>query len=323
MPRAASSATAPPTRTRKASSARRSGAGGDGTAEKRYLETVALAARQFARLFEFAHDRTRWDLLFTYLPYPDEAAHLWLGRLDASLPGHDAAVAARLRPFFDAVLRIVDDHVGLVRRRIGADVVLAVASDHGLAGVSRSFRPNVALAAAGLLALDAEKKLDLARTRRGVLRRQLRVRHHQPRRAPRRHRRRRARRTRCAARSRACSARCAIPSTGTAVVLDVLDAREAHEPALGGPRGGDLYLSLAPGVSLSPSPEGAVVQETRAARRSRRRPAAARDAGHFCDRRTGGDGRRRPRPDPPRRRRAARLRACWAIGPPRDAWDAC
>ena len=68
-------------------------AGGDGTAERRYLETVRLVERQFERLLDFGATRTRWDVLFGYLPYPDEFLHLWWGALDSSLPGHDPALA--------------------------------------------------------------------------------------------------------------------------------------------------------------------------------------------------------------------------------------
>jgi hypothetical protein len=43
-------------------------------------------------------------------------------------------------------------------------------------------------------------------------------------------------------------------------VSKVLDAREAREPA---PGGGDLYLSVAPGVRLSAAARGAVLEPTR------------------------------------------------------------
>jgi predicted AlkP superfamily phosphohydrolase/phosphomutase len=236
-------------------------AGGDGAAEARYLETVALAVRQFTRLFDFAHDRTRWDLLVAYLPFPDEAAHVWLGRLDPALPGHDAVLAARLRPSFDAMLRMVDAHVGHVRGRLGADVALAVAADHALAGVDRTFRPNVALAAAGLLAPGPDGAVDLARTRAvyfpgdssfvlvnrvgrpgGIV----------------------AERDEETVRRQAARALEAVrdPATGRAVVEAVLDAGSAHDPALGGEQGGDLYLVAAPGVALSDAYTGAVVEAT-------------------------------------------------------------
>ena len=108
------------------------------------------------RLTDFAFDRTAWDLLLAYLPYPDEALHTWLGVLDPGVPGHDPALAARLRPFLDESLRMVDGFVGPPgrpgRRRTWC---WPWRTDHGMQGVSRGVRPNVALAAAGLLALDA------------------------------------------------------------------------------------------------------------------------------------------------------------------------
>ena len=157
------------------------------------------------------------------------------------------------------MLRIVDEHVGLVRRRIGADVVLAVASDHGLAGVSRSFRPNVALAAAGLLALDAAGEVDLARTRAAYFAGNSGFVTHQPRR-------------RAPAASSRPGEEDALRGEVARVLGEVARSRDRDAPSsstcwtrarptsprMGGPRGGDLYLSLAPGVSLSASPEGAV-----------------------------------------------------------------
>jgi predicted AlkP superfamily phosphohydrolase/phosphomutase len=138
--------------------------GGDGTAEARYVETIALVTRQFARLNEFAFERTRWDLLVTYLPFPDEALHRWYGFLDPTLAGHDPDVARRLRPYLDRVLAIVDAYVGKVAEGAGRDAIVAVASDHGMTSAARHFKPNVVLAQAGLLALDAAGRVDLTRT---------------------------------------------------------------------------------------------------------------------------------------------------------------
>jgi len=139
--------------------------GGDGTAEARYVETVALVVRQFGRLNDFAFERTPWDLLVTYLPYPDEALHRWHGLLDPTLPGHDAALAARVRPYLDRVFSLVDAYVGQVADRAGAESILVVAADHGMTSASRHFKPNVALAQAGLLTLDPGGRVDLSRTR--------------------------------------------------------------------------------------------------------------------------------------------------------------
>src|SRR4029453_9808335 len=75
--------------------------GGDGTAESRYVETARLVERQFEELLDFGATRSEWDLLVGDLPFPDELLHRWWGFLDPSLPGHDAVLAARLRPYLD------------------------------------------------------------------------------------------------------------------------------------------------------------------------------------------------------------------------------
>ena len=234
---------------------------GDGTAERRYLETVALVARQFTRLADFALDRTARDLLVTYLPYPDEALHLWRGYLDPTLPGHDAALAGRLHGFLDEVLKVVDAYVGHLAARADERTILAVAGDHGMAGASRLLRPNVALVQAGLAALDARGGIDLSRTKAvyfpgnsgfvlinrnsrpgGVV-------------AP---------EEEDGVRAAVAAALRSVrdPASTRPVVLDLLDPRAAgREPSFGGPNGGDLYLSLAPGYDVSASLEGPVVEE--------------------------------------------------------------
>jgi predicted AlkP superfamily phosphohydrolase/phosphomutase len=232
--------------------------GGDGTAEKRYLESVALTVRQMTRLTDFAHDRTGWRLLLTYLPYPDEALHAWLGRLDPAVPGHDPALAARLRPYLDEVLRLADGFVGHLADRAGAEVVLAVAADHGMAGAARVVRPNVALAKAGLLALDRQGRVDLARTRAVyfpgnsgfvVLNRAARTGGTvQP-------------EAEEAVRREVHAALSALtdPDTGASPLARLRDAGPAAgEPGIGGPHGGDVYLDLAPGYDISADLRGAV-----------------------------------------------------------------
>jgi predicted AlkP superfamily phosphohydrolase/phosphomutase len=232
--------------------------GGDGTAEERYLETLALVARQLDRLNAFMIERGRFDVLVTYLPAPDEFLHLWLGYLDPHLPGHDPALAARLRPFVDRGYVLVDDYLERLAARLGPDTVLAVAADHGLVGVSRVVRPNVALAAAGLLTLDASGAVDLSHTRAlyfpgnqgyvlvngtghpsGIV----------------------ADRDLPGVRRAVEEALLGIrdPTTGQAVVLAVRPADPAADPATGGTSGGDLYLSLATGYTLAPDWQGDLV----------------------------------------------------------------
>lgn len=231
--------------------------GGDGTAELRYLEVVALCIRQFTRITDFAIDRTAWDLLVTYLPFPDGALHVWLGFLDPSLAGHDPALARRLQPMLDDVLRGVDAFVGRVVERAGRETIVAVGADHGMGGVDAVVKPNVALRKAGLLAVDVRGRIDLARTRAvyfpgnsafvllnrsdregGIV-------------APGEEE---------AVRRQVAAALLAIrdPRTGRAPVTGVLDPRatKGGDPAIGGPEGGDLYLSVLPGYDLDDDPAG-------------------------------------------------------------------
>jgi predicted AlkP superfamily phosphohydrolase/phosphomutase len=234
--------------------------GGDGTAEARYIETVELAAVQCRKLLDFALEHTRWDLLIAYLPYPDEALHAWLGYLDPTLSGHDASVAARLRPFMDQILRITDDYVGHVREGAGADSIVTIAADHGMVGTNRSVQFNVALQKAGLLTLAADGSIDLFRTRavyfpgnqgyfllnrlghqQGIVRREEED-------AVLRELEQALRRMRD-------------PETQRPIVTAILDPRTwKGDPAIGGPQGGDLYMSLAPGYRASADLQGDVVK---------------------------------------------------------------
>ncbi len=139
--------------------------GGDGTAERRYLETVLLVQRHLMEATQWALTSLPWDLLFTYTPYPDEAEHLWRGYLEPSLPGHRPDVAQRLRPFLEAVYQSCDVFLGLLMRRRPANTVLAQVSDHGMEGINRVVAVNAVLQRAGLLAVDDQGRVDLARTR--------------------------------------------------------------------------------------------------------------------------------------------------------------
>jgi arylsulfatase A-like enzyme len=184
--------------------------------------------------------------------------HLWYGYLDPSLPSHDPALAARLRPFLDDVLRLSDGEIGHLVRRGGKDTIVAVGGDHGVMGVDRELRPNVLFKEAGLLSLDAEGRVDLAHTQAyyspgqyvfinrtsrvgGIVKPE----------------------EEDAVRRAVVQALRHVPGTTARapIVLDVLDPRTpGHVPSFGGPAGGDLYLSVAPGYNVSARLDGEAVQ---------------------------------------------------------------
>jgi hypothetical protein len=164
-------------------------------------------------------------------------------------------MAARLQPFMDEALRTVDGFIGALADRTRGTAVLAIGTDHGMQGVTRMFRPNVALAAAGLLKPDERGLADLSATHavyfRGnagsVLLNTVD----------------RAGGIVTAAqegevRRRVVAALKAVrdPLTGKPVVLDVVAPAPGQEPAL---PAGALHLSLAPGYELTASLRGDVV----------------------------------------------------------------
>lgn len=234
--------------------------GGDGTAERRYLETVSLVTRELGKLVEFGFDRTRWDVLVSYLPFPDEFFHLWFGRLDPALSSYDPALAARLRPFVDQGLAIVDGFVGRLREKAGPDALVAIGSDHGHIGVNRVISWNVALQKAGLLTLTRDGDVDLFRTRaiyfpgnsgyflvNRVGREQGTV---TPEQEP-----------AVLEELKRVLRGLTDPDTGRPLVTAIYDAKEPHEPALGGPHGGDLYVDIAPGYYSSATLRGTLVTD--------------------------------------------------------------
>ena len=222
--------------------------GGDGTAERRYLETVRLTQRQVLEATRWAMRALPWDLLWTYTPYPDEAEHLWRGYLEPALPGHRPEVAARLRPFLEEVYRSCDEVLGALLEVRPPGTVVALVSDHGLEGVNRTVNINTVLQRAGLLALDAQGRVDLSRTqalypainnayillnttdrREGIVRPEQRA----------------------AVAAAVRRALAAVRDGERPVVTAVWDAAEVGEAmGIGEEAGGDLYLDLAPGYDF-------------------------------------------------------------------------
>jgi predicted AlkP superfamily phosphohydrolase/phosphomutase len=139
--------------------------GGSGTAEARYLETVAFAQHQLTETHRWAIENLRWDLFFAYTPFPDEAEHLWRGHLDTSLSTYRQDLAERIRPLLERVYRSSDELLGLLLSKRPADTLFALISDHGLQGINKRIALNQVLQQTGLLVLDPQGRIDLAKTK--------------------------------------------------------------------------------------------------------------------------------------------------------------
>ncbi len=121
--------------------------GGDGTAETRYLETVANAAHDWSQLLAFALVRTRWHVLLAQAPAPGAAVTEWRRRVDA---GKDGAMLRRLRRLLDQYNSTLDGLVGDLAQQIREDTAVALLTPASfvLAGPGVSAEKNLGAARA-------------------------------------------------------------------------------------------------------------------------------------------------------------------------------
>ncbi len=138
-------------------------AGGDGTAEQRLLELVALDTRFVTSGTRFAWRTWRPDLMFHYSPMSDSAGHTWVGVLDPASPSHDPELAAKLWPLYAQVFQILDGWLAAILELAGPETLVALVTDHGMAGTGRRLHLNRVLEEAQLLARNGDG-IDLSRT---------------------------------------------------------------------------------------------------------------------------------------------------------------
>lgn len=139
-------------------------AGGDGTAELRWLESAELATRTSIAGAEWMWKTLGPRLMLDYFAIGDDTDHLFWGL--AAAPGVDPEITRRANAVRARAWSIVDTRVGALHalaRDAGAALVLT--GDHGMRPYWRLFRPNVALAEAGLLTVDSAGRIVPARSR--------------------------------------------------------------------------------------------------------------------------------------------------------------
>jgi hypothetical protein len=219
--------------------------GGVGAAEQRCIELVAQDCQFLKRGFAYAWKTWKPDLTFHYTPMSDSAGHQWVGILDDSIRGHDRALASKLWPFYRKVYQLQDDWLGFVMDHVGKDTVVALMSDHGMAGAHSYVHLNNALQQAGLLVRDSKNQIDWSKSkaaipswsdffvvvntadRKGGIVPAFEV---------------------DAVLAEAERALLGIKdSDGKPIVTGVFRPQDAQMLGIGGPTGGDLYFELAPG----------------------------------------------------------------------------
>lgn len=139
--------------------------GGNGMAEQRYTETVLELVARLEKLWQLTSKEEPWNLACAYLPYPDEALHLWYGRLQASRSGSEKVQAEKLEGYLGQILKALDRYLGTLLKGLGPRGYLILTSDHGMRPTTRTFYPNRLLLQKGLLAVDERGQIDLEKTR--------------------------------------------------------------------------------------------------------------------------------------------------------------
>lgn len=140
-------------------------AGGDGRAERRYMETVRHSINRSKALVAHAMRELSWDLVIAYTPFPDEQNHMWLGYFAQPSGDAESDIGKALRPLVVETCQLCDELVGVAIDNLPNDAVLFVVSDHGFSGVDRNVYPNTALRKAGLLSLNEQGEVDPSRTK--------------------------------------------------------------------------------------------------------------------------------------------------------------
>ena len=141
-------------------------AGGDGTAERRLIDTEAHLQDQIRRQVERVLRERDYRLLIMSSPVTDELGHTLVGYVDPEMPRFDAALAEKVWPMLAAAFELQDQLLGKVMEYAAEDGAhVIVVADHGMAGTDRTLNVNIALADAGFLALNADRSIDLSRTR--------------------------------------------------------------------------------------------------------------------------------------------------------------
>jgi len=238
-------------------------AGGDGTAERRYLEGMELVTRQFNRHTAWMWKTYSPQLLVDYNPYPDEMEHNFFGLSRPDITGYDMDVARRMLRFRKWGYATVDTRVALLDSLAGPNGYMVFVSDHGMAPVMKEVNVNMALQQAGLLEIDDGGHINAARSQAvhnkygvminttdwkgGIV-------------AP-------ADRRAVVDKVEAALAGVSDPGTGqhifTAFFRPEQDGNESRL-GIGGPAGSDIYFDLAPAYGVSEKNAGQLVTTRRA-----------------------------------------------------------
>lgn len=224
--------------------------GGDGTAERRMLETAELVTEVFNAGSRWLWAALEPELMIDYFPLPDTVDHYLLGFLDPRWPGYDAELAERVGELRGRLWALADLRLAMLRDLVAAaDGRLVLLGDHGMRVTWQFLHLNVVLREAGLLVLDEDGEIELSRSRavspngywitvnttdwrEGIVAPEDR---------------------RAVIDEVTAALEAIVDSAGKPIVTRVYRAEEHVDLGLGGAAGGDIYWRLAPGYRTTTS----------------------------------------------------------------------
>lgn len=121
--------------------------------EDAFLQQTLDHHQERERMFENALDTTRSGVVACVFDGTDRLQHMFFRYLDADHPANRGKDIARYRDTIRDMYVRVDELVGRVRKRMGADEMLMVISDHGFQSFRRGVNLNTWLKENGLLFL--------------------------------------------------------------------------------------------------------------------------------------------------------------------------
>lgn len=234
--------------------------GGDGTAERRYLEGIELVIRQYNRQSAWVVKHYNPRLLIDYSPYPDEMEHALYGLTRPDVTGVDRGVARQINDFRRWGYAVVDTRVALLDSIAGPRGHIVFTSDHGMSPAFKDVKVNVALKQAGLLALDDKGQIDPQRTQAVHLKYCVLVNTKDWRGGivPLEDRKK------VVDKIEHALGEVRDPETNRQVFTGFFRPEEHGDKlGIGGPAGGDLYFELAPGYKASDATEGKIIALSR------------------------------------------------------------
>ena len=135
--------------------------GGDGNAEKVYLDLSEQLAEYFNECNYYLMKNLDYDFMIAYQPCIDEVGHELFGhwKLARELKLHD-----REQFYWDLLTRIyraADQYIGKILALNDENINIIITSDHGMSRVSREFYINEYLKKLGYLKLKEDNTIDI------------------------------------------------------------------------------------------------------------------------------------------------------------------